>query len=93
MTGEVNSIEPKPLPPIGFLFLNTNIMAKEKGTKHNKYTNDIKYNNTVVVRIDAFQALQIEELCNRYSTTKTAVVRLAINNLFKLIEDEETDNG
>ena len=68
-------------------------MAKEKGTKHNKYTNDIKYNNTVVVRIDAFQALQIEELCNRYSTTKTAVVRLAINNLFKLIEDEETDNG
>lgn len=63
-------------------------MSKAKGTHHNKYTNEYKYNNTVVVRIDAFQALQIEELCKQYSTTKTAVVRLAINQLIKNLDNE-----
>ena len=67
-------------------------MSKQKNTKHNKYTNDYKYNNTLVVRIDAFQDLQIEELCNKYNTTKAAVVRLAINNLIKTIEENDELN-
>lgn len=60
---------------------------KTKGTKHNKYTNDYRYNTTAVIRLDNFQALQIEDLCNRYKTTKSAVIRLAINQLIKSLEE------
>ena len=67
-------------------------MSKQKNTKHNKYTNAYKYDNTLVVRIDAFQDLHIEELCNKYNTTKAAVVRLAINNLIKTIEENDELN-
>lgn len=60
---------------------------KTKGTKHDKYTNDYRYNNTVVLRLDNFQTLEIEDLCSRYKTTKSAVIRLAINQLIKSLEE------
>lgn len=57
-------------------------MGRHK-TPHNKYTNKARYSELVAIRLDAYQALALEELCTEYGTTKTAIIRLAINKLIR----------
>lgn len=64
-------------------------MAKQKGTTHNKYTNQAKYNNTTVVRLDNYQAMCLDEFCYKYSTTQSAIIRLALNRLIKELNEED----
>lgn len=56
---------------------------KTKGTKHDKYTNAPKYNNTVVIRLDNYQQLLLEEICHKFNTTKSAIIRLSLNQFIK----------
>lgn len=56
---------------------------KPKGTKHDKYTNTAKYNNATVIRLDNYQHLLLDELCDKYGTNKSAIIRLALNQFIK----------